>query len=90
VRPIQGEFGVAILLAPRATERAVAALDVAFVPEDAAASRAADPGLEKLRAGVPAARCLPLLAALARGTRETVLLEFVTGAHLRVGVTPCS
>lgn len=90
VRPIRGEFGVAILLAPRATERSVAALDVAFVPEVAGASRAADPGLEKLRAGVPAARCLPLLAALARGTPDTIMLEYVAGAHLRVAISPCS
>jgi hypothetical protein len=90
VRPIAGDFGVAILLAPRATERAAAAVDVAFVPREQEASRAADPGLEKLRAGVPAARCLPLLAALARGVRETVMLEYVAGTHLRVAISPCS
>ena len=90
VRPIAGDFGVAILLAPRATERAAAAVDVAFVPRAQEASRATDPGLEKLRTGVPAARSLPLLAALARGTRETVLLEYVAGTHLRVAVSPCS
>jgi hypothetical protein len=90
VRPIPGDFGVAMLLAPRATERAAAAVDIAFVPQEKSASRAADPGLEKLRAGVPAARCLPLLTALARGSRETVILEYVAGTHLRVAVSPCS
>jgi hypothetical protein len=89
VRPIHAEFGVALALAPKATERAVAALDVTFVPRESEASRMADPGLEALRTGVPAARCLPLLAALARGSRETVILEYA-GAHLRVAVTPCS
>jgi hypothetical protein len=90
VRPIQGDFGVAVLLAPNATERAVAALDVTFVPHETDTSRAANPELEKLRTGVPAARCLPLLAALARGSSETVALEYVAGAHLRVAVAPCS
>jgi hypothetical protein len=90
VRPIPGDFGVAILLAPGRTERAATVVDVAFVPQEIEASRAADPGLEKLRAGVPAARSLPLLAAFARGTRETVILEYVAGTHLQVAVSPCS
>ena len=90
VRPIHGEFGMALVLAPQATDRAVAALDVTFMPQEMEASRTADPGLEALRAGVPAARCLPLLAAFARGSRETVILEYVAGTHLRVAVTPCS
>jgi hypothetical protein len=89
-RPIHGELCVALLLAPQASERAVAALQVAFMPQEMGASGAADPGLEALRTGVPAARCLPLLAALARGTRETVILEYVASTHLRVAVTPCA
>jgi hypothetical protein len=89
-RPIEGDFGVALLFAPHATERAFAALDVAFVPQETQASRSANPGLERLRTGVPAARCLPLLGALARGSRETVILGYVPATHLRVEVTPCS
>jgi hypothetical protein len=90
VRPIHGDFGMALALAPQATERAVAALDVTFMPQEMEASRTADPGLEALRIGVPAARSLPLLAALARGFRDTVILEYVAGTHLRVAVTPCA
>jgi len=90
VRPIQGAFGMAMVLAPQASKHAVAALEVTFVPQKTDASHAADPGLEKLRTSVPAARCLPLLAALARRSRETVKLDYVTGAHLSVAVTPCS
>ena len=89
-RPIHGELCVALLLAPQATARAVAALQVTFMPQEMDASSAADPGLEALRTGVPAARCLPLLAALARGTRETVILECVAATHLHVAVTPCA
>ena len=90
VRPILGAFGVALVLAPQATQRALARLDVAFVPQDKDASRAGDPELERLRSGVPAARCLPLLEALARGARGTVVLEHVAGSHLNVAVDPCS
>ena len=90
VRPVSASFGAALVLAPRATARAIAALDIVFVPQKAEAARMDDPGLEALRAGVAAARVLPLLAALARGSRETVILEYVAGTHLRVAVTPCS
>jgi len=89
-RPIRGEFGAALVLSPQATDRAVAALDVSFVPQAASATGVDDPGLEALRCGVPAARSLPLLAALARGSRETVILEYVPGTHLRVAVAPCA
>jgi hypothetical protein len=89
VRPIQGEFGMALVLAPQPTDHAVAVLDVTFMPQGTDATRVADPGLEALRTGAPAARSLPLLAVLARGARETVLVEFVAGTHLRVTVAPC-
>ena len=90
VRPIRGDFGLALVLAPQATDRTVATLEVAFVEQQMDATRVADPGLEALRTGVPAARSLPLLAALARGSREMVILEYVAGTHLRVTVTPCA
>jgi Beta-ketoacyl synthase, N-terminal domain len=90
VRPIRGEFGVALVLAPQATERALAALEVEFVAQPADATPVLDPGLEALRTGVPAARSLPLLAVLARSSSEAVLLDYVQGSHLRVTVTPCA
>ena len=85
-----GLICLALVLAPQATDRAVATLEVAFVGQETDATRVADPGLEALRTGVPAARSLPLLAALARGSREMVILEYVAGTHLRVAVTPCA
>ena len=90
VRTILADFGVALVLARDASGRSLAALDVAFVPEDAPATALADGGLEALRLGVPAARSLALLGALARGSRETVIVEYVTGTHLRVEVAPCA
>jgi hypothetical protein len=89
-RPIGAAFGAALVLAPQASAGAIAVLDIEFEPHQAAATRMRDAGLEALRAGVPAARCMPLLAALARGPRESVILEYVAGAHLRMTVTPCA
>jgi 3-oxoacyl-(acyl-carrier-protein) synthase len=90
VRPISASFGAAMVLAPQATDRAIAELDIVFLPERADVTAMADPGLDALRRGVPAARCLPLLAALARGSDETIIFEYVPGTHLRVALTPCS
>ena len=88
VRPIPASFGVALVLTPQATSGALAALDITFEPRRASPTPMADPGLEAIRAGVPAARSLPLLAALARGAPAQVVVEYRT-AHLSVVVTPC-
>jgi hypothetical protein len=90
VRTIPAAFGIALVLTPSATDRSLAALDIAFVAQESAATPVAVPGLEALRNGVPAARSLPLLTALARGSPETVVLEYVSGTHLRVAVAPCA
>ena len=49
-----------------------------------------DAGLEALRIGVPAARSLPLLAALARRTAASASRSSTCGGnHLHVEVAPC-
>lgn len=83
-RPIHAEFGVALVLGP---EKGLAALEVDFA--QGAETRLDDAGLEKLRLGNPAARALPLLAALARGARAEVTLQYGAAASLRVRVEPC-
>jgi len=89
-RPIGAAFGAALVLAPQAGAGTLALLDIEFEPLQARATGMDDPGLEALRIGVPAARCLPLLAALTRRPSEPVILEYVTGTHLRMAVTPCN
>lgn len=89
-RPLMASFAAALILAPAAGDRALAALDIETAALDASApSLIDDPALEALRTGVPAARCLPLLSALARNAREVLTLEYVIGTHLRITVTPC-
>jgi hypothetical protein len=48
-----------------------------------------DAGLEALRSGNPAARSLPLLAAIARHSAALVHLEYLEDQHLVIRVTPC-
>jgi hypothetical protein len=46
-------------------------------------------GLEALRCGVPAARALPLLAALASGKPAQISIAYLEDNHLNIRVTPC-
>lgn len=87
-RPISGEFGVALLLVSQPTQESVAGMDIDLVPV-AAETRLTDAGLEAARLANPTARALPLLAALARGGVEEVVLNYVAGASLRARVTAC-
>jgi hypothetical protein len=48
-----------------------------------------DAGLETLRRGVPAARALPLLAALASGKPAQISIAYLEDNHLNIRVTPC-
>ncbi|MBS1246065.1 MAG: hypothetical protein H6R47_264 [Proteobacteria bacterium] len=53
-----------------------------------ALSRLPDAGLDGLRTGNPAARVLPLLAALARNEAAELFLPYVHSQALRVNVQP--
>src|SRR5215471_10061888 len=74
VRPIPDAFGVALLLAPGASSRSLARLELTL--SEAPADRMADPALERLRASIPAARSLPLLAQLARAAAARVVIDY--------------
>lgn len=87
-RPIAGSFGAALVLAPERSARALAALDIEFLSSPGQATRMSDSALEAARLGNPAARSLPLLAALAR-KGGGVVLDFLSGAHLRLAASPC-
>ena len=87
VRPIGALFGAALVLAPAPTPAAFARLDVEL-GRSGGASLMADAALEELRRGTPAARGLPLLAALARGAVAQVTIDYVPGLTLAVAVEP--
>ena len=86
-RPIPDSFGAALVLAPEAGERSLARITAALT--DSPCDRMADAGLEALRAGVPAARCLPLLRLLARREPGRVVIEYVAQQRLAVEVGEC-
>lgn len=88
VRPVSASFGMALVMTSQATGHAFATLDISFVPGAASATRMTDAGLDAVRTAVPAARCLPLLAALARRATAVVVLAYGEQNHLRVEVAP--
>jgi len=87
VRPLAESFGVALLLTPTATPRTQARLSISLVASGAhRPDVCADAALDALRRGVPAARSLPLLEALARHEQTTVVLEYLPETCLRVAI----
>ncbi|MGB7989240.1 MAG: beta-ketoacyl synthase chain length factor, partial [Candidatus Methylophosphatis roskildensis] len=86
VRPLPNCFGVALLLSPQRSARTLARIEVAAVRDEV--STIGDPALEMLRRSIPAARGLPLLAAVARGTATSITLDYLDGLQLTTQVTP--
>jgi hypothetical protein len=80
VRPVADVFAVALVLAPGA---GVPAMSLQ-VTADADATPCTHAGLEAVRQGIPAARALPLLQALARTGEASLVLEGLPGMALQV------
>ena len=86
-RKIVAPFGVALLLNPALPVNRLALLRLAS-GGDEPADRLDDAGLERLRAGNPAARSLPLLCAMAQKAAKRVILSAGDSATLSVEVAP--
>jgi hypothetical protein len=85
LHPISEPVSAALLLAPPPAAGALATLELALVP-GAADSALADPALERLRLANPAARALPLLAAVARREHARIVLALDEANALEVAV----
>lgn len=86
-RPIADAMGIALVLAPQRSARALAQISVSLT--DAGADTLGDAVLERLRLAVPAARGLPLLRAIALRQAQRVVLDYLDRTRLAVAVTPC-
>jgi hypothetical protein len=89
VRPITAVLGMALILTPRQTEKSLAVIEVDFVSGKTQETKMQTAGLETLRLGAPAARGLPLLAALASGKAAQISIAYFDDNHLNLRVTPC-
>jgi hypothetical protein len=85
-RPMIAIFGAALVLTPQPTPRSLAQLELAIVPHAGEPSRLPDIALEGLRTGNPAARLLPLLAAVARSNAEVLQVPYVHSQALQISV----
>lgn len=88
VRPIDGVFAAALVLTPWPTDATFARLTIMPGCSGMTRTPMMDAGLERLRAGNPAARGLPLLAAIARGQSETICLVAASGTSAEILVEP--
>ena len=88
VRPIAGAFAAALVLTPEPTNRTLVRLAITPVHFDSDATPMPDTRLERLRLGNPAARSLPLLAAIARGGPAAIRLASDAGTGAEIVVSP--
>jgi hypothetical protein len=86
-RPIGDAFGLALVLSPVRTAAALACVEVELFQGSVAPSSVV-PWLEILRQSTPAARSLPLLAALARGKESSVVVSYLDNMMLALKITP--
>jgi hypothetical protein len=86
-RPLPAAFAIALALMPERSARSLARIELSLA--DAEPDTLAEPELEALRRAIPCARGLPLLQAVARGTSEQVMLDYLAPLRLAVTVEPC-
>src|ERR1700722_9310828 len=89
VRPIPEAFGVAMVLAPVSGPPTRAAAIISATLTDAPAETMRDARLEVLRAEIPAARGLPLLAKLARRESGRVVIDYLEAQRIAIEVSAC-
>lgn len=84
VRPIPDGLGIAMVFSPTKTEHSIAKVDIQL--STAGASTLSIKELESLRTTIPAARGLPLLAAIAQGQTKTINLDYLDQKRIAVTV----
>ena len=89
-QPTQIDFGAALVLQRKKTDRSLAELNIKFQPH---ASRECDnfisPETISMVKENPSAQALILLTAVALGSEGTVSLKYLTGSSVEIEVTPC-
>ena len=86
-RPIADAFGTALVLSPERTEASLGRVQMALTMD--LPTILANPALESLRTGSPAARALPLLMLFAGRRAQREVLEYLDHRRLAVTVSPC-
>lgn len=87
VRPIADQFAIAMVLHPQATAQSTNRIELALSNEDPSHMHVQT--LDEICNNIPAARCLPMLHAIAsmeNGSKRSVCLEYVNRRSLEVTI----
>lgn len=84
LRPIPHAMGIAMVLNPLKTAASRALLTLNLSTDDT--TSLPDAGLEELRIRIPAARGLPLMGLLAKGSCGSVVIDYLDSLHLKIDV----
>jgi hypothetical protein len=85
-RPIGSMFGVGMVMTPAPSEATFASLTIGLSHGNEPPTAMAEPRLEAMRLGNPAARSLPLLEALARRIETNVVLQYLGDSAVTVSI----
>lgn len=90
-RPVPDSFCVSMVLAPYPSGHSLARLQID--PRSAFSTRPADrmanAVLERMRGAIPAARCLPLLSAIAQSRPAILTIGYLDSQQLDAKISPC-
>lgn len=90
VRPVSCPFGVSLAVSHERPSDPRAQVEWEWQPRDQKETGLSAPDLEALRLANPAARCLPLLQALAKGEPRRVVLPYLNDGQLVLDVSPAA
>ncbi len=90
VANIKSDYGAAMVLTGEQKKTSLAVINLEVIPGSKTLSEVGIKAIDEIRTGNPAARCLPLLAQIARNESGSVVLPYNDYQHLQVTVNPCS
>jgi hypothetical protein len=88
VRAVTGALAVALLLSRGRQSRSLCRLSLSLPSSPGEPTRLDHPLLERLRAGNPTGRALPLLRALDAARADTVIMDYLPGGSLLATIAP--
>jgi hypothetical protein len=89
VRSIGSTFGIGLVIAPEPSDRTIASIALAIEACNDTPTTMASTPLEAMRRGNPAARSLPLLEAIARGSDGRIVLDYLADRSVTLAIAPC-
>ena len=89
VRKIGSTFGVGMVIVPEPSDRAMASVTLSIEARNDAPTAMTIEPRETIRRGNPAARSLPLLEAIARGSDSRIVLDYLGDRSVTLAIAPC-